>query len=84
MTNERCSITPFDPPPQEEPMRSLALVVGLMLLVGVYALVSGSAAAPAAAPEGPGSTEFGFALAAGAIAMAATLLVSRPRMRFRR
>ena len=65
-------------------MRSLALVVGLLLLVGVYALVTGSAAAPAAAPEGPSGSQFGFALAAGAIAMAATLLVSRPRMRFRR
>lgn len=65
-------------------MRSLALVVGLLLLVGVYALVTGGAAAPAAAPEGPDKSQFGFALAAGAIAMAATLLVSRPRMRFRR
>lgn len=65
-------------------MRALALVVGLLLLAGIYALLTGSAAAPAAAPEGPGASQFGFALAAGAIALAATMMVSRPRMRFRR
>lgn len=65
-------------------MRALTLAVGMMLLVGVYAVVTGSAATPAAEPRGPGASEFGFALAAGAIALAAAALLSRPRIRYRR
>lgn len=65
-------------------MRALLLVVGLLLVAGVYSLLTGTAAAPAAAPQKAGASQFGFALAAGAIALAATLMVSRPRMRFRR
>jgi len=67
--------------------RILAVLVFLLLGVGLYAVVSGDAAAHAAAPPdkaGPGSSDFGFALAAGSVALLATLMMSRPRMRFRR
>lgn len=67
--------------------RLLAAMVVLLLGVGLYAVVSGDAAAHAAAPPdraGPSTTDFGFALAAGSVALLATLMMSRPRMRFRR
>lgn len=65
--------------------RALVAFVGILLAVGVYALMTGPAEpASAASPPAPGTTSFGFALAAGAIALAATILVSRPRLRFRR
>lgn len=67
--------------------RALAVLVFLLLGVGLYAVVSGDAAAHAAAPPdraGPGSMDFGFALAAGAVALLATIMMSRPKMRFRR
>ena len=59
-------------------------MVGALVLVGVYAVVTGGASAHAAAPAGPSTTDFGFALAAGAVALAATIMLSRPRLRFRR
>lgn len=64
--------------------RAMALFVALLLGAGVYVLVTGGAQTHAAAPEGPGNQSFGFALAAGSVALAATLLASRPRFRFRR
>lgn len=65
--------------------RALVVFVGILLAAGVYVLVTGPAeAAPAAQPQTPGTTSFGFALAAGAIALAATIMVSRPRLRLRR
>ena len=67
--------------------RALAVLVFLLLGVGLYAVVSGDAAAHAAAPPdraGPSSADFGFALVAGCIALFATIMMSRPRMRFRR
>jgi len=62
---------------------ALSLLVVVLLGVGVYAVVTGGASAHAATPPAaaPSSTDFGFALAAGAIALAATLMVSRPRLR---
>lgn len=63
--------------------RAMAVLVLLMLGAGVYVLATGGAAS-AAEPRGPPAQDFGFALAAGSIALAATLLVARPRMRFRR
>lgn len=65
-------------------IRALAAMVGLLVVVGIYAVFTGGASAHAASPAGPGTTDFGFALAAGAIALGATLLMSRPRFRFRR
>ena len=66
-------------------LRALAAMVGVFLVVGVYAVVTGGASAHTAAPSsGASGTDFGFALAAGAIALAATLMLSRPRLRFRR
>lgn len=66
--------------------RALSLLVVLLLGAGVYALVTGGATAGPSPGDatGPTSTQFGYALAAGAVALGATLLVSRPRMRFRR
>lgn len=67
-------------------LRALLAFVGVMLAIGLYVLVTGvpADAAPAAAPHAPRASDFGFALAAGAIALAATMLVSRPRTRMRR
>ena len=65
-------------------LRALAALVGLLVVVGVYGVLTGGASARAAAPTGPSGTDFGFALAAGAIALGATILMSRPRLRFRR
>ena len=67
-------------------LRALVLFVGVLLAAGLYVLVTGApaSAAPAAEPGGPRVSDFGFALAAGAIALAATLMVSRPRFRMRR
>lgn len=66
--------------------RALSAFIGLMLAAGLYVMLTGGVAqpAPAAAPTGPTVESFGFALAAGAVALAATLMVSRPRMRMRR
>ncbi|HET6405731.1 MAG TPA: hypothetical protein VFH78_13900 [Candidatus Thermoplasmatota archaeon] len=66
--------------------RALLAFVGVLLAVGLYALFTTAPAepTPAAAPYTPGTSDFGFALAAGAIALAATMMVARPRMRFRR
>lgn len=67
--------------------RALAAFVGLMLAAGIYMFATGAAADPspaAATPGAPGAPSFGFALAAGAVALAATLLVTRPRIRMRR
>lgn len=67
--------------------RALAVFVGLLLAVGTYAALAGDPpepVRPAPQPgEGPSSTSLGFALAAGAVALAATLMVSRPRRRMR-
>ena len=63
--------------------RALAVFAFLMVGAGVYVLATGGAA-PAAAPASPSKHDFGFALAAGSIALAATFIVSRPRFRFRR
>lgn len=83
-----CSTTPNTAPrPARRVYRALAVLVFLLLAVGVYAVVTGGAAAHAAAPpdrSGPSAGDFGFALAAGAVALAATLMMSRPRFRFRR
>lgn len=65
-------------------LRALVALIGVMLVAGVYALVTGGTSTHAAAPQNPSSSHFGFALAAGAVALAATLLLSRPRFRFRR
>jgi len=65
-------------------LRALAALVGLLVVVGVYGVVTGGAQAHAASHAGPGSADFGFALAAGAVALGATILMSRPRFRFRR
>lgn len=65
-------------------LRALAALVAVLLVIGVYGVITGGAQAHAASPSGPTSAHFGFALAAGAIALAATLLMSRPRFRFRR
>jgi hypothetical protein len=65
-------------------LRALAALVGVFVVVGIYSVVTGGASAHAASPGGPSTTDFGFALAAGAVALAATLLISRPRFRFRR
>lgn len=67
-------------------LRALLAFVGVMLAVGLYALFTAGPANPAAAaaPASTGATSFGFALAAGAIALAATLMVARPRLRMRR
>ncbi|HUR70271.1 MAG TPA: hypothetical protein VM370_13585 [Candidatus Thermoplasmatota archaeon] len=63
----------------------MVVFVGLLLAAGVYVLVTTPAqAAPAAAPPASETTSFGFALAAGAIALAATLMVARPKLRMRR
>ena len=67
--------------------RALSLLVGLLLGVGIYVAVSGGASAHAAAPRdvaGPSAGEFGYALAAGAIALAAAVMMRRPRIRIRR
>lgn len=64
--------------------RALYAFVGLLLLAGVYVVVTDPGNAHAAAPPAPSSGDFGFALAAGAVALAATMMVARPRMRFRR
>jgi hypothetical protein len=65
--------------------RALVVFVGLLLAAGVYVLVTGDAPhAQAAEPGAPRASDFGFALAAGAIALAATLMVARPRTRMRR
>lgn len=64
--------------------RALLAFVGLLLGVGLYALFTGPAPAPAATPYEPATGDFGFALAAGAIALAATMMVVRPRSRLRR
>ena len=67
--------------------RALSLLVGALLAVGVYGLFAGGASAHTATPQagaGPSSTDFGFALAAGAIALCAVLIANRPRMRLRR
>lgn len=67
--------------------RALLVFVGIMLAVGLYVLFTGGPPAEhasAAAPTSPTTGSFGFALAAGAIALAATLMVSRPRLRMRR
>lgn len=66
--------------------RALVAFVGVLLAAGLYVLATGGVATntAAAAPTAPPSTSFGFALAAGAIALAATLMVSRPRLRMRR
>lgn len=63
--------------------RALAVFAVLMVGAGVYVLATGGAA-PAASPDSPPPQNFGFALAAGSIALAATFIVSRPRFRFRR
>lgn len=63
--------------------RALALFVVLVLGTGTYIALAGD---PPERPEestGASTTSLGFALAAGAIALAATLMVSRPRRRFR-
>lgn len=66
--------------------RALVAFVGVLLAAGLYVLVTAGPAepAPAAAPYAPATSDFGFALAAGAIALAATLMVARPRIRLRR
>lgn len=67
--------------------RALAFMTFLLLGVGLYAVVSGGAAAHAAAPAeqaGPGTMDFGFALAAGAVALGVTAMMTRPRLRYRR
>ena len=68
--------------------RALSLLVGVLLAVGVYAGFTGGAAAHAATPReaasGPSASDFGFALAAGSIALSAALIASRPKMRLRR
>jgi hypothetical protein len=67
--------------------RALAIFVGVLLAVGTYAALAGDppepVRQPAADKEGPSTTSLGFALAAGAVALAATLMVSRPRRRMR-
>lgn len=65
-------------------MRALIIVVLAILAVGSYAAFSGVPAHAASPGGGATTNDFGYALAAGAIALAATILVSRPRMRFRR
>ena len=65
-------------------LRALIALVAVLLAIGVYSVMTGGASAHAAAPEGPHPSQFGYALAAGAIALAATLLLSRPKLRFRR
>lgn len=65
-------------------LRALLALVAIFVAIGVYSVLTGGAAAHAAAPEGPRSSDFGYALAAGAIALAATILLSRPKLRFRR
>ncbi|MFA5862683.1 MAG: hypothetical protein WDA16_13415 [Candidatus Thermoplasmatota archaeon] len=66
--------------------RALSLFVGLMLAAGLYVVVTGEASAHVATPpeDSPSPADFGFALAAGMIALAASMLVSRPRSRMRR
>lgn len=66
--------------------RALLALVGVLLACGLYVLATtGPAeAAPAAAPPSTQTGSFGFALAAGAIALAATLMIARPRLRMRR
>ena len=70
----------------KEAVRALLIVVLGLVAVGIYAAFTGGPAHAAAPATGGsvGTTDFGYALAAGAIALAATILVSRPRMRFRR
>ena len=69
----------------EDAVRALFVVILGLLAVGIFVAFSGGPAHTAApAAGGAGATEFGYALAAGAIALAATILVNRPRMRFRR
>lgn len=66
-------------------LQALVVLVGAFLAAGLYALVTtGPAEATHAASGSPGTSSFGFALAAGAVALAVTLLVSRPRLRLRR
>lgn len=64
-------------------LRALVAFVVILLGVGAFALAT-EGPAPAASPGGPTVASFGFALAAGAIALMATILMSRPRLRFRR
>lgn len=66
--------------------RALLAFVGVMLAAGLYVLFTTGPVepTPAAAPYSPGASSFGFALAAGAVALAATLMVARPRFRMRR
>ena len=64
-------------------LRALVAFVLLLMVAGVVVLATGGAAT-AAEPSRASQASFGFALAAGAIAMAATFLVARPRFRFRR
>ena len=66
--------------------RALTLFVALLLGAGVYALVTGDASAGRSATTASGATsgQFGFALAAGAIALFAALFLSRPKLRSRR
>lgn len=66
--------------------RALSVFVVLLLGVGLYVVITGGASARAATPPVSGATpgDFGYALAAGAVALAATLMVSRPRTRIRR
>ena len=65
--------------------RALAILVVLLIGIGLYSVVAGGAS-PAAAPEqaGPSSSHFGFALAAGAVALAAVVLMNRPKFARRR
>lgn len=66
--------------------RALAAFVVVLLAAGVYTLATAdpSGAASATSPGNVASRDFGFALAAGAIALAATLLIAKPRLRMRR
>ena len=64
--------------------RALAVFVGLLLFAGIYVLVMDPGQAHAASPPQASGSDFGFALAAGAVALAATMMVSRPRRRMRR
>lgn len=66
--------------------RALLAFVGVLLAVGLYVLFTAGPAEPAsaAAPYEPATGDFGFALAAGMIALAATMMVVRPKFRMRR
>lgn len=76
------------PRPSLDPMwRVLAVMVFGLLAAGIYVVLSGGASANAAASPGPvgdSTADFGFALAAGSVALMAAVMLTRPRFPRRR